>query len=473
MVFSSAAFLFLFLPLFLIGYFLVPARFRSAWILFGSWFYYGWWRVDFLLLMIATSVWAWYAGTRIVRAREAGRGRAARAWRSAGVTLPLLVLGYFKYFNFGVDTLSGIFGLLGGGVITAWSVILPVGISFYTFQIISYIVDVYRGTVPAGRNLVEVAAYVSLFPQLVAGPIVRYKQIAHQFREREHGWQTFALGARRFMLGLARKVLIADAVAPIANAVFAAESPSFMAAWLGVLAYAVQIYFDFAAYSDMAIGLGGMMGFHLPENFDMPYRSGSITEFWRRWHMTLSAWLRDYLYIPLGGNRLGAGRTLVNLMTVMVLGGLWHGASWLFVIWGAWHGLWLIAERLLFRERASGVRSVPYRVVTLLAVLTGWVVFRAESMAGALDVLAGMAGANGMGLEPTLSWRFHTGGLVALVVGVAVSAFEPAVLRAVYEPAQPTQARRAAAGVAVSALFILSVVRVLSSSYSPFLYFRF
>ena len=486
MVFSSTAFLFLFLPLFLVGYFAMPVKYRSGWILAGSWFYYGWWRVDFLLLLVATSIWAWFVGTRIIatragekaiRAGPAGGARAARNWKRLGVAVPLLVLGYFKYFNFGLDTLSGISTLFGGQSISAWHVILPVGISFYTFQIISYIVDVHRGTVPAGRSLVDVAAYVSLFPQLVAGPIVRYKEIAHQFQSRDHGWDTFVPGVGRFMVGLARKVLIADSVAPLANAVFAASDPSLAAAWVGTLAYAVQIYFDFAAYSDMAIGLGRMLGFRLPENFNMPYRSASVTEFWRRWHMTLSAWLRDYLYIPLGGSRLGSGRTLVNLMTVMVLGGLWHGAAWSFVAWGAWHGMWLIGERLIFRDRAAQMRSVPYRIVTLLAVLVSWVVFRAESISRAWEILRGMAGANGLSLEPSVSWRFGTGGLVALAVGLLICVFEPTILRYISDRTQPSESgahgARATAGIVVSLLFILSVLRVLASSYSPFLYFRF
>ncbi len=473
MVFSSTVFLFLFLPLFLLGYFAMPAKYRSGWILAGSWFYYGWWRVDFLLLLVATSVWAWFVGARIVAAGD----RAARTWKRVGVAIPLLVLGYFKYFNFGIDTITGLAGVFGGRSISAWHVILPVGISFYTFQIISYIVDVHRGTVPAGRGLVDVAAYVSLFPQLVAGPIVRYKEIAHQFRYRDHGWETFVPGVRRFMIGLARKVLIADAVAPIANAVFAASDPSLTAAWLGTLAYAVQIYFDFAAYSDMAIGLGRMLGFRLPENFNMPYRSGSVTEFWRRWHMTLSAWLRDYLYIPLGGNRLGSGRTLVNLMTVMVLGGLWHGAAWSFVAWGAWHGIWLIGERLLFGDGATRMRSVPYRIVTLLTIMVGWVVFRADSMARAWEILTGLAGANGIGLEPAIAWQLSTGGLVALTAGLVISAFEPTVLKLVQPKIAGSDSRAgvpgAVTGVVVSFLFLLSVLRVVASSYSPFLYFRF
>ncbi|MFO8041685.1 MAG: MBOAT family protein, partial [Alkalispirochaeta sp.] len=347
MVFASPTFLFLFLPLFLAGYYLLPADRRSGWILAGSWVFYGWWRVDFLLLLVTASLGAGWIGRRIARSSDI-TGR--RRWTVTGVTAALAVLGYFKYFNFGVNTASRVVAALGGSTAWAsrlWEVVLPVGISFFVFQIISYMVDVYRGTAPEARSITDVAAYVSLFPQLVAGPIVRYSEIADQLRERRHSWSGFAAGARRFSLGIVRKVLIADAVAPLVHAVFTSSEPGFAAAWLGVAAYTVQIYFDFSAYSDMAIGLGGMMGFRFPENFLRPYHSVSITEFWRRWHVTLSSWLRDYLYIPLGGSRRGSRRTIVNLMTVMVLGGLWHGAAWTFVFWGAWHGLWLVLDRVL------------------------------------------------------------------------------------------------------------------------------
>lgn len=483
MVFSSTAFLFLFLPVFLGIYFLVPARHRSVWILVASWFYYGWWRVDFLLLLVATSFWTWFVGTRIAHVRHEDRqkptsGRTesrARAWRAAGVVLPLVVLGYFKYFNFGMDTLNQLIRFSGGTGLSVWRVILPVGISFYTFQIISYVVDVYRGTVPPGRTFVDVAAYISLFPQLVAGPIVRYKDIASQFIERPHGWDTFVAGVPRFMIGLARKVLIADAVAPIADAVFATSSPGLAAAWIGTLAYAVQIYFDFAAYSDMAIGLGRMMGFTIPENFNMPYTSGSITEFWRRWHMTLSTWLRDYLYIPLGGNRRGAGRTLVNLMTVMLLGGLWHGAAWSFVVWGAWHGLWLIAERLVFHDRARAVGSVPYQIVTIVVVLVSWILFRAESLPAAFDIIGGFFGFHGAAVGPDVSWQLTAPRLAALAAGLAICATEPALRNILSGDFVPNRPRPGAvlAGAALAAVFMFSVLRVIAGSYSPFLYFRF
>jgi alginate O-acetyltransferase complex protein AlgI len=481
-VFSSVTFLFLFLPVFLAIYFALPFRFRSAWILLASWFFYGWWRLDFLLILVGSSIMAWFVGRQINRLRDGNR-KAAAAWRTAGVTLALLVLGYFKYFNFGVDTLSEVLRRFGLPAINVARVVLPVGISFFTFQIISYIVDVYRGTAPVARTIIDAAAYVSLFPQLVAGPIVRYSQVAYQFRERTHSWERFAQGSARFIIGLARKVLIADAVAPIADAAFGLESPGIAGAWIGVIAYAVQIYFDFAAYSDMAIGMGRMIGFEFPENFNMPYTSASITEFWRRWHMTLSSWLRDYLYIPLGGNRISPSRTIINLMVVMVLGGLWHGAAWSFLIWGAWHGAWLVGERLLFGKNAADRRGLISRLLTILAVLVGWVLFRTPSLQGAAAFLGNMIGIGSTstdvalpGIASALVWQITPGALTAMVAGVLISIVEPLIARVIKEGPR-TLVGRPWSAVATTALlaFVLafSLLRVAASSYSPFLYFRF
>lgn len=476
MVFSSATFLFLFLPLFLVGYYALPPRFRTVWILAGSWLFYAWWRPDFLLLLVFAASVGWFVGTRIAALRIE-RPRAARRWVALGVGVALGVLAYFKYFNFGVSTLSALLGTVGAHGFSAWHVVLPIGISFYTFQLVSYVVDVYRGVAPPARTFVEVAAYVSLFPQLVAGPIVRYGEIADELRSREHSWHKFDEGARRFMIGLARKVLIADAVAPLADAVFAAAAPGLAAAWLGLVAYTVQIYFDFAAYSDMAVGMGRMLGFTFPENFDCPYHARTITEFWRRWHMTLSRWLRDYLYIPLGGSRRGDRRTLVNLMTVMALGGLWHGAAWSFVLWGVWHGLWLVAER------ASGLRL--RRAGTLLVVMFGWVLFRAETSAGAIDVFRSLFGGAGPGVADAVAWQVDTGSLVALALGVGVASVEP-WLRAsrvgsASDPAptgssavaRPRIDRSVMERLCVYAVFSMSLVRVIAASFSPFLYFQF
>ncbi len=467
MVFSSPTFLFLFLPLFLVGYYIFPPRVRPLWILGGSWLFYGWWRLDFLLLLIFSSFGAAVIGRRI-HLEESEQRR--RRWTVGGVTVALMVLGYFKYFNFGVDVVSSILRGLGHRGIDAWSVVLPVGISFYIFQIISYLVDVYRRTAPVGRSYVDVMAYISLFPQLIAGPIVRYSDIADQLVTRTHSWQRFDRGTRRFMIGLARKVLIADAIAPIVDVAFSTGNPGFILSWLGLVAYALQIYFDFAAYSDMAIGLGEMMGFSFPENFNTPYHSTSITEFWRRWHMTLSRWLRDYLYIPLGGSRRGTGRTRVNLFLVMVLGGLWHGAAGTFIMWGAWHGFWLVVER--------GASLGASRIRTLFIVLAGWVLFRATSLAEAIRYGGALVGLDGIAIPLDALWQLPVSGLGMLVLASLITLWEPRFMGMSGKSCAVSFWMRWRRGIVPRAvvpgcLFLLSVLRLLASSYSPFLYFQF
>jgi alginate O-acetyltransferase complex protein AlgI len=486
MVFTSSVFLYLFLPLFLAIYYLLPARARLAWILAASWVFYGWWRLDFLALIAAATCWTWLGGLWIGgRRRDSPVRRSSRGARIAvalGVALNLCVLGYFKYFNFGIDSLNALLAALGSPTLAAGRVVLPVGISFYLFHSISYLVDVFRGDAPVATSFLELAVYMALFPQLVAGPIIRYKDLCPQLRERTHSFAGFSEGAGRFMVGFCKKVLVADLVAPIANAAFALGTPTAADAWLGALAYTAQIYFDFAGYSDMAIGLGRMMGFRFPENFRSPYLSRSITEFWRRWHISLSTWLRDYLYIPLGGNRLGPRRTLVNLMVVMVLGGLWHGAAWTFILWGAWQGLFLVLERGRRRPPSEALEAEgahPMAVAaTMLVVLVGWVLFRSATLSGALRLYAGMIGLNGLALSAELRWQL--GGLELAALGFA--------LLAVY--AGPWLVRRAgapaAAGASIQAwdpvrvgrlaaipLFLAALLRTAAVSFSPFLYFQF
>lgn len=492
MVFTGSVFLYLFLPLFLAVYYLLPARARLAWILLASWAFYGWWRLDFLGLIAGVTAWTYLLGRWIDRRRGPGAGeagalparvpaRAARLPLALGVALDLAVLAYFKYFHFGVRSLNALLAALGARTLTAWEVVLPVGVSFYVFHSISYLVDVHRGDVPASDRPLELAAYLMMFPQLLSGPIIRYKDLAPQLRQRVHSFAVFSEGAGRFMAGFCKKVLIADLVAPIANAAFALGSPTAADAWLGALAYTVQIYFDFSGYSDMAIGLGRMMGFRFPENFRSPYLSRSITEFWRRWHISLSTWLRDYLYFSLGGNRRGAGRTLLNLMLVMVLGGLWHGAAWTFILWGAWQGLFLVLERL--RRRASGeaVRpegARPWAVAaTLLVVLVGWVLFRSPTPAAALRLYAGMLGLRGLGLSAALRWQL--GGLELAVLGFAwlgvyigpwlqarLARRGPAAVEAPWDPSL-------AGRIALLPLFVLALLRTAAVSFAPFLYFQF
>jgi alginate O-acetyltransferase complex protein AlgI len=498
MVFTSAVFLYLFLPLFLLVYYLLPGRARLAWILLASWAFYGWWRLDFLALIVAATCWTWLGGLWLGRRRGGSpvprRRRGASAALALGIALNLAVLGYFKYFNFGVDSLNALLAGLGARPLTAWRVVLPVGISFYLFHSISYLVDVHRGDAPVATDFLELAVYLALFPQLVAGPIIRYKDLCPQLRQRSHSFAGFSEGACRFMLGFCKKVLIADLVAPIANAGFALAAPTLVDAWLGALAYTAQIYFDFSGYSDMAIGLGGMMGFRFPENFRAPYLSASITEFWRRWHISLSTWLRDYLYIPLGGNRRGPARTILNLMAVMVLGGLWHGAAWTFILWGAWQGLFLALERGRRRPRQAVSASPaapptepearrPLAVAaTMLVVIVGWVLFRSATLREALSLYAGMIGLHGLGLSAGLGWQI--GGLELAVLGFAgLSAYAGPWLARRFAPASgapgfagaPARAVHLflAGRLAVVPLFVLALLRTAAESFSPFLYFRF
>jgi len=487
MVFSTTVFLFLFLPVFLAVYYALPFRYRSAWILAASLAFYGWWRLDFLLLMVATTAWSHLLCREIERNLPLRRARAKRAL-TAGILLNIGTLAYFKYFNFGIDSLSALVVMLGGQEITAWQVILPIGISFYVFQATSYLIDVYRGDAEPAKSYLDVAAYITLFPQLVAGPIVRYGHIAPQLASREHSIPRFSEGAWRFMIGFAKKVLIADSVASLANAGFGVAAPHAGDAWLGLTAYAVQIFFDFSGYSDMAIGLGLMIGFRFPENFDRPYTSRSITEFWRRWHMSLSRWLRDYLYIPLGGNRLGSRRTYANLLTVMVIGGLWHGAAWTFVLWGAWHGVWLAAERLITRRRegrrqearAADVRGAASRAAAAVAgnfyamtlVLAGWILFRSPDLATAADLAAGLVGVHGLGLSNAMAWQVDGLAVAALVLGAVFIYAGPALERSMRRPGIPVLAVRTR-DAAVSLLFVAGVVKLVAESYSPFLYFQF
>ncbi|GFE63201.1 MBOAT family O-acyltransferase [Litoreibacter roseus] len=482
MVFSSESFLFLFLPLFLLAYYATPVRWRSATILVGSYTFYAWWRIDFLGLLILTTVWAYGLGALISRHRGTAKGRM---YLTIAVTGCLGVLGIFKYLNFFLDSIAALVGTDVAGLGIHWRLILPIGISFYVFQSISYLVDVHRGDAKANATLLDFAAFIALFPQLIAGPILRYKDLEDQFRQREHSVELFCDGMARFIIGLAKKVLLADAIAPLADLAFAAEDPSMALAWFGAAAYMLQLYFDFSGYSSMAIGLGMMMGFRFIENFNMPYISRSITEFWRRWHISLSVWLRDYLYIPLGGNRSGVARTYMNLMIVMTLGGLWHGANWTFVLWGIWHGGILAIERATGWDKSSS-RHLIALPMTLLFVLIGWVMFRAATVDEAFGVYAGMIGLNGLMPDPS-TWQAVTReSLALLIVAFGIAASEP-WLRGIFrpDPAIRISASGAAAltrsdvvaqatlSVAVTVIGALTIMKLAEQSFSPFLYFQF
>lgn len=496
MVFSSNVFLFLFLPLFLGLYYLSPARYRNLLILIGSYIFYAWWRVDFLLLFMAVTLWNYVFGLRIFAAGV--RSPAAQRWLLWGVVGNLATLGYFKYANFGMANLNAVLEAAGMDPFVLTHVILPIGISFYVFQSISYLIDVYRGDTEPTENLINFAAFIALFPQLIAGPVLRYKDLADQFVERSHTLDKFSEGASRFMQGFVKKVFIADSLAPLADHCFALAEPSTGDAWLGMIAYSAQLYFDFSGYSDMAIGLGLMMGFRFMENFNQPYISQSITEFWRRWHISLSTWLRDYLYVPLGGNRHGTFNTYRNLLLTMLLGGFWHGANWTFMVWGAWHGCWLAIERAL------GVNAAPKSInalrwaFTLLLVMLGWVVFRAESLDVAWRMYAAMFSFGDWRLSELnsaqltslqiatllLAWlvigcfgirQFHAQPLTgapktqANDQGIAYASNGTLAWSQSWLAELPAMASR----VALLLLFAASVLKLSAQSFSPFLYFQF
>lgn len=471
MVFSSEVFLFGFLPAFLTLYYLAPARWRNIVILLGSYAFYGWWRLDFLGLLILTTLWA-YAFGRLQMADPARK----KLWVTFGVVGCLSVLGVFKYLNFFVDSVALLFGTTPGEMGVHWRLLLPIGVSFYVFHCISYLVDIYRDDVKEDVGLVNFAAFIVLFPQLVAGPILRFKDLAHQFSHRTHSVDLFISGLMLFLVGLAKKVLLADTVAPLANLAFATPDPSFALAWGGAVAYMMQLYFDFSGYSDMAVGLGMMIGFRLIRNFDLPYHSRSITEFWQRWHISLSTWLRDYLYIPLGGNRGGVGRTYVNLFLVMALGGLWHGAAWTFVLWGFWHGGWLVIERATGRARATGLGPL---VSTLALVLIGWVMFRAATVPEALDVYAGMLGLNGWAMPSGTGFAVASESLLALALAILVAAMEPGLNRIARQEMMPqpdgtlSVVNTLAPTLLVTLLGALAILKLAEASFSPFLYFQF
>ncbi len=472
MVFTSTVFLFLFLPLFLAVYAVLPARWRTAWILLCSYAFYAWWRLDFALVFVGSTVAAYLVGHHVGRWRVS-RPRTAGRILALGIVLQLGTLAYFKYAEFGVASLNAVLVALGSTPLPALSIVLPIGISFYVFQAISYMVDVWRGDAPDRGRFVDVAAYIALFPQLIAGPIVRYKTIANVLESPRSSAALVGEGSQRFMLGFCKKVLIADALAPVADGAFALTAPTAAEAWLGVLAFSAQLFFDFSGYSDMAIGLGLILGFRFKENFDRPYISSSITEFWRRWHMSLSRWLRDYLYIPLGGNRLGTGRTYINLMLVMLLGGLWHGAAWVFIAWGAWHGGLLVYER--WRGAGERPRRLGSVAGTFMLVLIGWVLFRSSDLTQAFDVYAGMLGVNGWALSAELDWQLTPRALFTLLVAYALIWFPSPGSS---EAARGAVARFASGGGRVLRwgllpLFVLGVMRAVSDSFSPFLYFRF
>ena len=468
MVFTTHIFVFYFLPVFLLVYFNLPFRWRNLWITGASYIFYGWWQPWFVCLMMFTTVMDFIWGKVITRPGATPVQR--RLAVAACVVTNLSFLGFFKYYMFSAETLNHLMAAVGAEEFRVLRVVLPIGISFYTFHSLTYIIDLYRRDATPAKSFTDFSAFVALFPDLVAGPIIRYKTLAAQLAFRQHTLQRFDSGITLFILGFAKKILLANTCGHVADAVFNAAHPCTLDAWVGVLAYAFQIYFDFCGYSDMAVGLGRMLGFEFLKNFDAPYLAESITDLWRRWHISLSSVLRDYLYFPLGGNRLGPTRTYVNLTVVMLLGGLWHGAKWVFVLWGAYHGLLLAFERWHGKQSLYHALSRGLRIaLTFLLMLFSWVLFRSENLRAAVCYLGAM-----FGLAPTTSASALLAAdiyaplyLVVLTVCV-VLAFQR--VQAHEWSLKPQTWPRL---ILLMPLFVFALLVMFSQAFNPFLYFQF
>ena len=481
MVFSSTIFLFFFLPLTLLAYFVVGPRGRNAILLAASLLFYAWGETVYLLVMLFSIAANYLFGLLIDQARQRGR-RGGLAFVCA-VATNLGLLGFFKYANFLVDNLNPVLPVLGLAPMDIGRVHLPIGISFFTFQALSYIIDLYRNETTVQRSLLNFALYKALFPQLIAGPIVRYRDVAREIERRTVSLHDFASGVQRFIIGLGKKVLIANVMGRAADTIFATPAETLPAtlAWTGAIAFMLQIYFDFSGYSDMAIGLGRMFGFHFLENFNYPYIARSVREFWRRWHISLSTWFRDYLYIPLGGNRHGPVRTGANLLLVFLLCGLWHGASWTFLIWGVYHGIFLVLERVPAVRRLLDRLPAPVQhAYVLLVVLVGWVFFRADTFAHALAYLQAMVD---FSRPPLFNSQLFLAlnNEFSLTLGAAVIGSTPVFMLLqrwrTGRPIVPAPAMRWLAATAqvgsLGFVLVYSIAAVLGGAHNPFLYFRF
>ncbi|MBD5510102.1 MAG: MBOAT family protein [Lachnospiraceae bacterium] len=461
MVFSSILFLFRFLPVFLILYFMVPKRARNLVLFLGSLVFYAWGEPVYVVLMLFSTLSDYIHGLLIDRYR--GK-RAATCFLVSSVVINLGLLGFFKYSGLNLP--------------------LPIGISFYTFQTMSYTIDVYRGEVEAQKNILDFGVFVAMFPQLIAGPIVKYKVVAKELRTRQASLEDMAEGAGRFIIGLGKKVLLANNIGQlfVEAAGTAQENLSLLMAWLGILAYAFQIYFDFSGYSDMAIGLGRIMGFHFPENFNYPYTAVSVTDFWRRWHMSLSSWFREYVYIPLGGNRKGLRRQLLNIVVVWSLTGIWHGAGWNFLLWGMWFAVFLILEKVILGKALANLPKFAGWIYTMAVVLVSWCFFSLEKTDTIIRFLKSMFGIGGAGLANQEAW-YMLGNYAVLLAILAIGALplgKKAVEWIKVRCAKETKAGSVPAvcfGIAEKLFFVavllLSIANIVDASYNPFLYFRF
>ncbi|MBQ6381484.1 MAG: MBOAT family protein [Clostridia bacterium] len=472
MVFSSSTFLIVFLPLTIVLYYVVgevvarSTTVKNIILLIASLLFYAWGEPVYIILMLLSILFNFVAGKDIDRARQAGNRKGAKTAFIIAIIFNLAVLGFFKYFGFLVENINALFHIQ----LQIPQLALPIGISFYSFQIMSYIIDLYRGETEVQEHIIPFALYISLFPQLIAGPIVKYKDIAAQLDNRQESPQLFSQGMLRFTVGLSKKLLLANTLGAVFTTIQAsgAKNTSVLGAWLGIICYTLQIYFDFSGYSDMAIGLGKVFGFHFNENFNYPYIATSVTDFWRRWHISLSTWFKEYVYIPLGGNRCSTPRVILNLMIVWFLTGMWHGAAWNFIAWGMFYGVLLILEKYVLAAVIEKIPKVLRHIVTLFIVMIGWVFFSAPNLSEAVDYLGAMFG-KGAGVMDANAKYLLTSNLIMLIIGIfaATPLYKKVIARM-----QPKTVNRLRI-VVFPLLFLLCIVFMISETYNPFLYFRF
>lgn len=466
MLFSSIPFLYYFLPCVLLLYLVAPRKLKNSVLLLSSLFFYGWGEPKYLILMLLSITQGYIFGRLVEKYRGQKR---AKLFLTLSVVFSFLMLGYCKYADFFISSFNAVTGLS----IPLLKIALPIGISFYTFQIVSYVIDVYRGDVSAQRNYVNLAAYISMFPQLIAGPIVRYADIAGQLENRTHSTAKTSLGVRRFIIGLSKKILLANVLGELVDVFKNADERSVLFYWLYAVAYTLHIYFDFSGYSDMAIGLGHVFGFDFLENFNYPFISRSITEFWRRWHMSLGSWFRDYLYIPLGGNRVSRGRWIFNIAVVWAATGLWHGAAWNFVAWGIFFAVLLVLEKLFLKKWLERSPVLGHAYVMLLVIIS-FVLFDATSLRGAGETIGAMFGAGGLpavSFEALYNLRSYA---VVLILGIIGSTPLPKLaVERIRKTSGGAVLINAAEPVALVALLAVSTAFLIDGSFNPFLYFRF
>lgn len=469
MVFSSMLFLWCFLPIILVLYFISSKRFKNIILLVGSLIFYAWGEPKYILLMLFSIVINYMVGLLIDRFQDKKKFILV-----IGILINLGMLGYFKYFNFGIDIINRVFT---NGPLQSRSIILPIGISFYTFQILSYIIDLYRGKIEVQKNILNLALYVSFFPQLIAGPIVKYKDIEEQINRRVVTIDLFADGVRRFVYGLSKKVIFANNLAFITDSILKnnIETLNTPIVWLAAITYTLQIYFDFSGYSDMAIGLGKMFGFHFSENFNLPYISQSITEFWRRWHISLSTWFKEYLYIPLGGNRKGKIRQYINLFIVFFATGLWHGASFNFIAWGLYYGIFLIIEKMfLLKILQNNNWKFLNSMYTLLVVIVGWILFRANGLMHAIELIKLMFSFNFKTIYVLLPTYINARTISIIVLAILLSGPLQIVFKQLKNYNKIISMYQSKLEfIIIGFLLLVCITELVASSYNPFIYFRF